>query len=223
MMPRKQSISVGLAHRLLAPRIAYIVTTVDKQNRVNAGPFSNLTSVSTDPECIVLGVYKPWDTIKNIRETGEFVVNVPSRKLLDEVWICGDKYAGNPIPRGVNELAIAGLTELPAEKVRPPRIAECFGHLECKVVWIKNVGNHDLVLGEVVAASFTKGMLDKNFIQIIPKTQPLFEIARGSFTFPEKVVEVDRKAVKGRVDAALQRMHVTVPERLKKYGRFSEE
>src|SRR5690348_4874947 len=87
------------AHRLLAPRIVHIVTTVDKKGRVNASPFSNLTSVSTDPERLVLGVYKKWDTIKNIRATREFVVNVPSIGLLEQVWICGDKYAGNPIPQ----------------------------------------------------------------------------------------------------------------------------
>ena len=219
----KSNLPLENAHRLIAPRIAYIVTTVDEKGRVNAGSFSNLTSVSTEPERVVLGVYKDWDTIKNIRKTREFVVNVPSKHLLDKVWECGDKYAGNPIPYGVDELKIAGLTELPSEKIRPPRVAECFGHLECKVVWIKDVGDHYLVLGEVVAASFTKGVLDKDFIQIIPKTMPLFEISRGFFTAPGKVFAVDRKKAKKKVSAALSKLNVKVPKKLYSYGRFSEE
>ena len=223
MKNKKSILPLGKSHRLIAPRIPYIVTTVDKRNRVNAASFSNLTSVSTEPERLVIGVYKKWDTIKNIKETKEFVVNVPSKNLLDEVWICGDKYAGNPIPRGIDELKIADLTEIPSEKVKPPRIAECFGHLECKVKWIKDVGDHYLVLGEVVAASFSSGYLDKNFIQIIPKTNPLFEISRGFFTSPGKVVEVNRRAIKNKVDKKLRKMNVRVPEKLKIYGKFSEE
>lgn len=224
-MIQKSTLPIDKAHRLISPRIGYIVTTIDKKNRVNAASFSNLTSVSTDPERLVLGVYKEWDTIKNIRQTKEFVVNVPSKDLLEEVWICGDKYAGHPIPRGINELKIANLTEIPSEKIKPPRIAECFGHLECKVNWIKDVGDHYLVLGEIVSASFTEGYLDKDFIQIISKTKPLLEIARGFFTYPENVIQVDRKKIKAKVNEALEKMRVKVPEKLKIYEklRFSEE
>ena len=221
---KKSLLPLDKAHRLIAPRIAYIVTTIDKKNRVNAASFSNLTSVSTRPERLVLGVYKEWDTAKNIRQTKEFVVNVPSKDLLEEVWICGDKYTGNPIPRGVNELKIANLTEIPSEKVKPPRIAECFGHIECKVKWIKDIGGRYLVLADIVSSSFTAGYLDKDFIQIISKTKPLFEISRGFFTYPEKVIEVNRKKIKTKVNETLNSMRIKIPKKLKIYEKlkFSE-
>lgn len=222
---KKTQLPLDKAHRILAPRIAYIVTSIDKKGRVNAASFSNLTSVSTDPERLVLGVYKAWDTIRNIRATREFVINVASKNLLKEVWTCGDKYAGHPIPAGVNELKIAGLTEIPSEKVKPPRVAECSMHLECKVVWIKNVGDHYLILGDIVSASYTEGVFDKDLIQIISKTLPLMEISRGFFTSPGEVVEAPRKEVQEQVNEELKRMKVKVPEKLKIYEklRWSEE
>lgn len=221
----KASMSLEKAHRIISPRIAYIVTTVDKRNRVNAGSFSNLTSVSTDPERLVLAVYNEWDTLKNIFQTKEFVVNVPSKHLVQEVWICGDKYAGNPIPYGVNELKVANLTEIPAEKVKPPRIAECFAHLECKVKWIKNVGDHHLILADIVSASFTKGYFDKEFIQNVEKSKPLFEIGRSFFTYPEKIIQINRKKIKANVKKELEKMKIKVSKKLGLYEtwKFSEE
>lgn len=215
----KSKLPISKSHRVIAPRIAYIVTSVDEKGRVNAGVFSNLTSVSTDPERLVLGVYKEWDTIKNIRQTKEFVVNVPSKDLIEQVWICGDKYAGNPIPRGINELRIARLTEIPSEKVKPPRIAECYAHLECKVVWVKDVGNHFLVLGEIIAASFSPEYLNKDFIVNIDKAKPLMEISRGLFTFPVNILQVNRGKVSLKVKTALKKNNIKIPKKLKIYER----
>ncbi len=201
----KVQLPINKAHRVISPRIAYIVTSVDKQGKVNAASFSNITSVSTEPERLVLAVYKDWDTLKNIRGTKEFVVNVPPKELIEQVWICGDKYAGNPIPRGVNELEVADLTQIPSEKIAPPRIAECNMHLECKMVWIKNVGNHYLILADIVSASSTSGSFDEDFIQNINQTAPLMEISSGFFTYPEQAIEVDREKAKNKVAEKLKK------------------
>lgn len=221
----KLQLPIDKAHRLISPRIAYIVTTVDKLNRINAAVFSNVTSVSTDPERLVLAVYKEWDTIKNVRETREFVVSVPSKKLIEEVWICGDKYAGNPIPRGVNELEVANLKTVPSLKVKPPRILDCYGHIECKVKWAKDVGNHYLILGEIVAATFTEKYFSDEFILDLSKAQPLMEITRNRFTYPERVISVDRQKVKSKVKGILKRMGVRISKKLAYYEStvFSEE
>lgn len=222
-MTTKHDLPLDKSHRIISPRIAYIVTTVDKEGRVNAGVFSNLTSVSTEPERLVLSVYKPWDTIRNIRQTKEFVVNVPHKDLIEKVWICGDKYAGNPIPKGIDELQVAGLSEIPSEKVKPPRIAECPMHLECKVGWIKNVGDHYLVLADIVAASYSDGAFDSELLPNVLQTQPLFEIARGLFTYPEHVVSVDRNKIHKHVGVWLKEHRVKVSKKLQQYGKFSEE
>lgn len=213
----KKDLPIEKAHRLISPRIVYIVTTLDKQGRVNAAVFSNLTSVSIDPQRLVMAIYKKWDSIPNLRAVKEFVVNVPSKDLLDQVWICGDKYAGNPIPAGVSELKIAGLTELNSEKVKPPRIKECYGHLECIVEWIKDVGDHFLVLGTVVHASFTQGYIDADLITDISKAQPLMNVSQDIFTYPSTIFRVERGKISRKVREELNRMKIKLPKHLKIY------
>lgn len=223
-MKTKKNLPITKAHRILSPRIAYLVTTVDKKGRVNAAAFSNITSVSSKPQRVVLAVYTEWDTLKNLRVKGECVINVPSKKLLEEVWICGDKYAGNPIPTSVNELDIAGLTALPSKKVAPPRIAECFGHLECKVKWIKNVGDHDLILADIVAASYTTGAFNKELIPQVHKTKPLLEVTGGFFASPGNITPVNRDRIRTIVAARLKKRNIKIPKRLRRYigGRFGK-
>lgn len=210
------------SHRVLAPRIGYIITTINNEGKVNAAVFSNLTSVSTDPERIVMGVYKPWDTIKNLRQVKEFVVNLPSKDLMEQVWICGDKHAGNPIPYGVDELEIAGLTAIPSEKVKPPRIAECYAHLECKMLWMKDVGDHYLILGEVVCGSFTKGYMDENYVIDIDKCLPLMEISWNRFTYAKEIMRTDNEKIKSKVKKALADRRVKVSKKLREYEKWAE-
>lgn len=203
---RKISLPLHKAQRGVAPRIPHLVTTVDRQGRINAAPFSNITSVSTKPERLVLAITPQSDTYRNLRSTKQFVVNMPPAKLLDAVWICGDKYAGHPIPAGVDELHLAGLTAIPALKVKPPRIAECAVHLECSVVWMKKVGNHYLVLADIIAFSATRGIFNNDRIPQINKTQPLLEISSGYFTTTGAIRFVAKRRLHRFVEAALRKL-----------------
>src|SRR5262245_56611263 len=74
------------------------------------------------------------DTTNHALATGEFVVNVVpfEQAVLDKVPVCG-----LPFKPGVNELEKAGLTAIPARVLRPPRIAECRAHFECRVEWTR--------------------------------------------------------------------------------------
>jgi len=117
---KKIELPLQKAHRAILPRIAYLVTSVDSLGRINAASFSNVTPVSTDPQRLVLSTMREWDAFRNIVETREFVVNVPRGELMDDVWMCGSKYAGIPIPRDVNELNIADLTSIGSIEARPP-------------------------------------------------------------------------------------------------------
>jgi len=193
---KKVNLDLKFAHRLICPRVVYIITTISKNGVVNAGSFTNLTSVSSNPQRLVFSTVERNDTFKNIRQTREFVVNIPSVSLLEKVWICGDKYAKMPIPSHISELTVVNFTPISSEKVKPPRIKECFGHLECKVVWIRNVGDHFLILGEVVAASCNEGTFDRQFIPRVEKTKPLLQISGPYFTSPSRKIEVKKEKVK---------------------------
>jgi len=90
-----------------------------------------------------------------ISESREYVINHPTRKLIEKADYCGSVSG-----RNVDKFAEAGLTAVPASVVRPPLIGECIINLECKVLSIQEIGDHDLFLGEVVAAHADESVLD---------------------------------------------------------------
>ena len=145
----------------IVPRPIAFVTTVDGQGRVNAAPISFFNCLGSDPATLVLGV--AWrdsdrrsDTGRNIRETGEFVVNIVSRALLQQMNICAIPFA-----EGVDELAEAGLTAAPSRHVAPPRVAQSPASFECRQTMILSIGpTRELILGEVLAAHIREGLIN---------------------------------------------------------------
>lgn len=137
--------------RLFAPSSALaIVTTVDADGAVNAASFGTCTRVNHNPVDIAFTCRPGKDTSRNVLETREFVVNLPpfEREALEAVRI-----VGLPFTRGVNELEKAGLHELPALALKPPRIAECTRHFECRLEWFHEWSDRVMFVGRVVAAS----------------------------------------------------------------------
>jgi flavin reductase (DIM6/NTAB) family NADH-FMN oxidoreductase RutF len=144
--------------RLFAPGgHAAMITTVDAQGRVNAASYATCVRIVHKPVQIAFTTSQAGDTGRNLKEIGEFVVNLPlfERELLEKVRV-----VGLPFARGVNELDKAGLTALASVKIRPPRIVDCPRHFECEVVWMKEWLNRIMVVGNVVAASVRADCVD---------------------------------------------------------------
>jgi flavin reductase (DIM6/NTAB) family NADH-FMN oxidoreductase RutF len=152
-----------------------IVTTSDSEGFVNAAPYGMCMRVCHKPLKIAFSVNQKWDTYKNVRQTSEFVVNVPSDNgdMLKQIMITGEHFS----PR-VNELDKAGLTALPSRKVKPPRIAECKAHFECRVDWMKDVGNHSLVVGNVEAVSIDEDSVTRNYELKIDRLRPVHYLGK---------------------------------------------
>lgn len=138
---------------LVAPRPIAWVTSMDEAGSLNAAPFSAYNYLCTDPPIVGLGIMNrpgrgsiPKDTARNIRRTGEFVVNVVTEDLLDRMNVCATDF-----PAEVNELEMAGLTTAPSSVVKVPRIAEAHAALECTEFTTMEIGRSRIVLGRVVA------------------------------------------------------------------------
>jgi flavin reductase (DIM6/NTAB) family NADH-FMN oxidoreductase RutF len=138
---------------LVAPRPIAWVTSMDHDGTLNAAPFSAYNYLCTDPPIVAMGVtnrpdarFTPKDTARNIRRTGEFVVNVVTDDLLEKMNICATDF-----PAGVNELEMAGLTTAPSSVVKVPRIAEAHAALECREFTSMEIGRSRIILGRVVA------------------------------------------------------------------------
>jgi len=157
--------------RLFAPGgHAAMITTVDGEGRVNAASYATCVRIVHKPVQIAFTTSQAGDTGRNVTETGQFVVNLPSfeRDILEKVRI-----VGLPFARGVNELEKAGLTALPSTLVRPPRIAECHRHFECEVVWTKEWLNRMMVVGNVVAASVRADCVDRKGYIVWERIKPV--------------------------------------------------
>jgi flavin reductase (DIM6/NTAB) family NADH-FMN oxidoreductase RutF len=150
------TISAENAYKLLVstvvPRPIAWITTRDVDGTLNAAPFSFFNAVSGDPPvvCIGIGDRAPGyakDTGGNIRRTDQFVVNLVSYPLARQMNITAIDF-----PKGVDELAQAGLTGVPSIRVRPPRIAEAPVSMECERLVIVEVGiARTVILGRVLA------------------------------------------------------------------------
>lgn len=138
---------------LVAPRPIAWITSMDEEGTLNAAPFSAYNYLCTDPPIVGIGVTNrpgreavPKDTARNIRRTGEFVINVVTEDLIEKMNICATDF-----PAGVNELEMAGLTTAPSSIVKVPRIAEAHAALECKEFTSMEIGRSRIILGRVVA------------------------------------------------------------------------
>jgi flavin reductase (DIM6/NTAB) family NADH-FMN oxidoreductase RutF len=112
--------------RLFAPSACLVmITTADREGRINAASFGTCVRVCHDPVFIAFTVGATKDTCNNVLATGEFVVNVPpfEREILEKVRVVGLEF-----PPRVNELEKAGLTGIASKVVKPPVIAECRSH-----------------------------------------------------------------------------------------------
>src|SRR5580698_1478771 len=138
---------------LVAPRPIALVTSMNEDGRLNAAPFSSYNYLCTDPPIIGMGVtnrpnagFVPKDTARNIRRTGEFVVNVVTEDLLPQMNICATDF-----PADVDELDMAGLETAPSSVVKVPRIRTAHAALECVEHTTLEIGNSRIILGRVVA------------------------------------------------------------------------
>ncbi|HTV46226.1 MAG TPA: flavin reductase family protein [Stellaceae bacterium] len=155
------------AYKLLVstvvPRPIALTTTIDGEGRVNAAPFSFFNAVSSIPPVVVLGIspgvnggdgYK--DTARNIRDSGEFVVNLVDEALAERMNICAVDFLS-----GVSEIEEAGLTALPSAGVRPPRIGQSPVSFECTRITGLSLGEHStLEVGRVVHIHIRDDLVD---------------------------------------------------------------
>ena len=139
----------------LLPTTTTIITTIDENGTPNAAPYGWVIGISVDPWLIAFASDLGHKTWKNTLATHEFVVNLPGEEILKQLLVTSKGY-----PKGTDKLKISGLTPVPSERVKPPRIKECKLHLECAVEFTKEFGDGGLVVGKVLAASLELAAVD---------------------------------------------------------------
>jgi len=166
---------------VFAPQLVGLVTTLDRGNRPNVATFAWIMSTSHDPELIAVSVSRKRFTFECL--TDEFVINLPTRELLEQVWTVGTRSG-----RNLNKFEAAGLTPMPADVVKPPRIAECPTHVECRIVNKLDTGDHTIFVGEVVAKSGDPDAMKGGALN--ERIEPLFHLGGKKFLCGGERIEV---------------------------------
>ena len=205
-----------IAHRELynillssvAPRPIAWVSTLSTSGQPNLAPFSFFNCVAVDPPLLAFatGLRQPKnpgpaadgapgeakDTLRNVRETKEFVVNIVTYDLIEPMNVTSGEYEST-----VNEFELAKLTPVPSKIVRPPRVAESPVSFECKLYQILDFSttptSSSLVIGQIVAihiddAHIKDNCIDRDSLDLIgrmggmqyTRTTDRIELARPS-------------------------------------------
>ncbi|WP_373356244.1 flavin reductase family protein [Pseudoroseicyclus sp. CXY001] len=154
-------------NELVAPRPIGWISTLDGAGRANLAPFSHFNVASSAPPIVMFSCNTPEDreqkdTLANVLETGEFVVNMAS---------FGQKEAmiesSAPLPAGTDEFAAAGLTKLASRKVAAPRVAGAPAHMECRLWHVLHIkatteveSDSHVVFGKVVGIHMRADLID---------------------------------------------------------------
>lgn len=140
---------------LLAPVPAALVTCRDRGGRPNIITVAWTGVVCSDPPMVSISLRPSRYSHGIIRETGQFVVNLPPAELVLKTDICGITSG-----KDTDKFAAAGLTPVSGEKVEAPLIDECTVCLECRVTEIVPLGVHDMFLGEILATHVAEEAFD---------------------------------------------------------------
>ncbi|CAB3782342.1 hypothetical protein LMG28614_01422 [Paraburkholderia ultramafica] len=177
----------------ILPRAIAWVSTLSKDGVANLAPISFFTAVGRKPPMVSISMQPRSDgvtlkdTFINIRDTGEFVINIVSLELADAMHRTAFEF-----PSEVDEFDAVGLNKAPSLTVRPPRVAAAPIALECKVDRIIPIGdqNDHVVFGEVLRFQIRddlyldRGRIDTAGLQPVARLAAEYTVVQNAFTTP---------------------------------------
>lgn len=140
---------------LLAP-VPPVLVSCGNMEKPNLITIAWAGTINSDPVRVSISVRPERYSHGLITESGEFVINLPTQKILRAVDWCGVKSG-----RDVDKFKEMGLTAVPGSAVNAPVLAESPVNLECRVFQTIPLGSHDLFLADVVAVDVDEDLLDE--------------------------------------------------------------
>lgn len=172
-----EAIPITPFNSLLYPASTVLVTSCDKNDKPNIITIAWITPLSAMPPLLAISIRPERYSYGLIIESGEFVVNLASYEIAQQTLFCG-RYSG----KIVDKFAVTGLTPLRAQVVRPPIIQECYAYIECKLKQEIEAGDHNLLIGEVLAAYVKKGITREDGLYDLNQAHPLMYLGKNYFT-----------------------------------------
>ena len=178
------------------PRPIGWISTISKDGLPNLAPFSQWQNITYDPPIVMFSADqhvdgRRKDTVINAEETGYFVWNMATYDLRDAV-----NKSAQPVPRGVDEFQLAGVTKALSIEAPGPRVAESPCHFECKYLNTlrfrgrTKVSDADVVFGEVVRVHVNEAFVLPSGKLDILKIRPLARLGYYDYTTVTEVFEM---------------------------------
>lgn len=130
---------------LVVPRPIAWVSSLSTAGVVNLAPHSFFNVISSNPLIVHFTSTGEKDTLRNVRSTREFVVNIVNRDLAESMNLTAADF-----PPDVGEMEATGLRTAASTRIAPPRVADAPGALECTVEDIVSKGDGHMVFGRVL-------------------------------------------------------------------------
>ena len=191
----------GLPHNpfksCVAPRPIGWISSVSADGHINLAPYSFFNAVGSEPPMVMFsstGVApRPTkDTVSNIEATGEFVCNMVTWELRNQM-----NATSAPAPAETNEFELAGLEMEPSTLVKPPRVKAAPIHMEC--TYVKTIdlpcdtpgGRNVMIIGQVIGIQINDTFLIDGRIDMV-EIQPLARMGYQDYSSVEKIFTLNR-------------------------------
>jgi len=181
METAKSNVNLSSAYRLLHPMHTVLVSCIGKTGKPNIITLAWAMPTSINPPLVAISISPKRFSHTLIEESKEFVVNIPTMNILKETLFCGRKSG-----RDHDKFKEAGLTPLPAKKVKVPIIKECVAHLECKLHSQFTTGDHTIFVGEIVEAYADKEAFTEEYN--LEKVKMIFHLGANEFATLENKI-----------------------------------
>jgi hypothetical protein len=186
----------------VSPRPIAFASTISTEGVPNLAPYSFFNAFSSNPPIVIFSSNRrvanntTKDTLKNIQDTGEVVINVVSHAIVRQMAVASIEY-----PADVSEFDKAGFTPLASELIRPFRVAESPVHMECKVDQILPLGDQggagNLIICNIVLMHIAesvlneKGRIDPDKIDLMGRMGRMYYVRASGAAVEEIVQEVN--------------------------------
>jgi flavin reductase (DIM6/NTAB) family NADH-FMN oxidoreductase RutF len=178
---------------VVVPRPIAWISTVSAAGVRNLAPYSFFNALTSRPPLLGVSINArpggPKDTLANIRETGDFVVN-----LVDEPLAEGMVRSSGEWPPEVDEFEVAGVTAAPSDLVRAPRVAESPVSMECRLHREIPLGDTTFVIGEIVRARVADDRLTDGWPDV-EKLRPVGRLGGEGYALLGRLLRIPRPKV----------------------------
>lgn len=175
-----------LLNSIVVPRPIAWVSTRSAAGVGNLAPHSFFTVACVDPPLVSITSVGAKDTLRNVQETGEMVISLANRPLLERI-----NGTSAPYDPDVDEAEAEGLEMAPSTNVSVPRVAASPASLECTLHSVQELGNSWLILGRVVGIHVDDAVMEDGHPEF-GLMEPLARLGRNEWGLPNQVVRIDR-------------------------------